>query len=77
MDIEKASAKRMKVGGERKHLKSILYNHNVTCGRDWFASRNAWQEALASAPGVVHLFRLSIYCGDMVPKTIPIQKILS
>ena len=53
MDIEKASAKRMKVGGERKHLKSVLFIHSVTRGGDWFASRYAWQEASASAPGEV------------------------
>ena len=53
MEKEKASAKRMKVGGERKHLKSILFIQNVTRGGDWFASRYAWQEALASEPGGV------------------------
>ena len=52
MEKESASAKRMKVGGDGKHLKSILFIHNVTRGGDWFVSY-AWQEALASAPGGV------------------------
>jgi len=73
MEKEKASAKRVKVEEKRKHLKSILFIHNVT---RWFASRYAWQDALASAPGGVRgpsfFGSPSTVGGDMVPKTIAI-----
>ena len=82
MEKEKASAKRMKVGGERKHLKSILFIHNVTRG-----GRLVCLQILRFAGSVTVSARRgpwSVFFGspttvgsDMVPKTIPIQKILS
>ena len=81
MEKEKASAERMKVEEEKKHLKSILFIHNITHGLTWRRLvRYAWREALASVPGGVRgpsfFSSPSNVGGDMVPKTTPIQKIL-
>ena len=72
----------MKVGGERKHLKSILFIHNVTHGGRLVCLQilrlvGRVTVSARRGPWTVFFGSPSTVGGDMVPKTISVQKILS